>query len=143
MIGALEGRAAVVTGAGRGIGRAIAQRLAADGARVAISSTSAQSGEGSPHYCASKAAVIGLVRQLARELAPRGIRVNAVAPGPTDTPVMQGILAEWIKSMEASIPLGRMADPAEVAAAVAFLAGDQASFVTGSVLVANGGSYMF
>ena len=133
----------VVTGAGRGIGRAIAQRLAADGARVAISSTSAQSGEGSPHYCASKAAVIGLVRQLARELAPRGIRVNAVAPGPTDTPVMHGIPAEWIKSMEASIPLGRMADPAEVAAAVAFLAGDQASFVTGSVLVANGGSYMF
>lgn len=143
MIGALEGRAAVVTGAGRGIGRAIAQRLAADGARVAISSTSAQSGEGSPHYCASKAAVIGLVRQLARELAPRGIRVNAVAPDPTDTPVMQGIPAEWIKSMEAAIPLGRMADPAEVAAAVAFLAGDQASFVTGSVLVANGGSHMF
>ena len=113
------------------------------GSLVAISSTSAQSGEGSPHYCASKAAVIGLVRQLARELAPRGIRVNAVAPGPTDTPVMQGIPAEWIKSMEAAIPLGRMADPAEVAAAVAFLAGDQASFVTGSVLVANGGSYMF
>ena len=69
--------------------------------------------------------------------------MNAVAPGPSDTPVMQGIPAEWIKSMEASIPLGRMADPAEVAAAVAFLAGDQASFVTGSVLVANGGSYMF
>ena len=87
--------------------------------------------------------MIGLVRQLARDLAPRGIRVNAVAPGPTDTPVMQGIPAEWIKSMEASIPLGRMADPAEVAAAVAFLAGDQASFVTGLVLVANGGSYMF
>ena len=113
------------------------------GSLVAISSTSAQSGEGSPHYCASKAAVIGLVRQLARELAPRGIRVNAVAPGPTDTPIMQGIPAEWIQSMEAAIPLGRMADPAEVAAAVAFLAGDQASFVTGSVLVANGGSYMF
>ena len=111
------------------------------GSLVAISSTSAQSGEGSPHYCASKAARIGLVRQLARELAPRGIRVNAVAPGPTNTPVMQGIPPEWIASMEAGIPLGRLGDPAEIAAAVAFLVSDDASFVTGSVLTANGGSY--
>lgn len=113
------------------------------GSIVNISSTSAQSGEGSPHYCASKAAIIGLTRQLARELAPRNIRVNAVAPGPTNTPVMQGIPDEWIKSMEASIPLGRMADPAEIAAAVAYLASDDASFVNGSVLVANGASYYF
>jgi NAD(P)-dependent dehydrogenase (short-subunit alcohol dehydrogenase family) len=113
------------------------------GSFIAISSTSAQSGEGSPHYCASKAAIIGLVRQLSRELAPRKIRVNAVAPGPTNTPVMEGIPAEWINSMEAAIPLGHMADPAEIAAAVAYLAGDDASFVTGSVLVANGGSYFF
>lgn len=113
------------------------------GSIVNISSTSAQSGEGSPHYCASKAAIIGLTRQLARELAPRKIRVNAVAPGPTNTPVMQGIPDEWIKSMEASVPLGRMADPAEIAAAVAFLASDDASFVNGSVLVANGASYYF
>lgn len=113
------------------------------GSFIAISSTSAQSGEGSPHYCASKAAIIGLVRQLSRELAPRKIRVNAVAPGPTNTPVMQGIPDEWISSMEAGIPLGRMADPAEIAAAVAYLAGEDASFVTGSVLVANGGSYFF
>ena len=111
------------------------------GAIVAISSTSAQSGEGSPHYCASKAAILGLVRQLSRELAPRKIRVNAVAPGPTNTPVMSGIPAEWIASMEAGIPLGRLADPAEIAAAVAFLASDDASFCTGSVLTANGGSY--
>ncbi len=126
--------------------REFARVLAADGnpgTIINISSTSAQSGEGSPHYCASKAAVIGLTRQLARELAPRRIRVNAVAPGPTNTPIMQGIPEEWIASMEAAIPLGRMADPAEIAGAVAFLASEDASYVNGSVLVANGASYYF
>jgi len=126
--------------------REFARVLAEDGnpgAIINISSTSAQSGEGSPHYVTSKAAVIGLTRQLARELAPRKIRVNAVAPGPTNTPVMAGIPDEWIKSMEASVPLGRMADPSEIAAAVAYLASDDASFVNGSVLVANGASYYF
>jgi 3-oxoacyl-[acyl-carrier protein] reductase len=126
--------------------REFARVLAEDGnpgAIINISSTSAQSGEGSPHYVTSKAAIIGLTRQLARELAPRKIRVNAVAPGPTNTPVMAGIPDEWIKSMEASIPLGRMADPSEIAAAVAYLASDDASFVNGSVLVANGASYYF
>ncbi|HZU65554.1 MAG TPA: SDR family oxidoreductase [Novosphingobium sp.] len=142
-----EGWAAVMAvnldGAFR-LARAFTRLLAQDGhggSFIALSSTSAQSGEGSAHYCASKAGIIGLVRQLARELAPRGIRVNAVAPGPTDTPVMQGIPAEWITAMQQAIPLGRMADPAEIAAAVAFLASADASFVTGSVLAANGGSY--
>lgn len=126
--------------------REFARVLAEDGnpgSIINISSTSAQSGEGSPHYVTSKAAVIGLTRQLARELAPRRIRVNAVAPGPTNTPVMQGIPDEWIKSMEASVPLGRMAEPSEIAAAVAYLASDDASFVNGSVLAVNGASYYF
>ncbi|MCB2089469.1 MAG: SDR family oxidoreductase [Sphingomonadaceae bacterium] len=126
--------------------REFARVLAEDGnpgTIINISSTSAQSGEGSPHYCTSKAAVIGLTRQLARELAPRKIRVNAVAPGPTNTPIMQGIPPEWIASMEASVPLGRLADPSEIASAVAFLASEDASFVNGSVLVANGASYYF
>ncbi len=113
------------------------------GSIVNISSTSAQSGEGSPHYVTSKSALIGLTRQLARELAPRGIRVNAVAPGPTNTPIMHGLPQEWITSMEQSVPLGRMAEPSEVAGAVSYLLSDDASFVTGSVLVANGGSYCF
>jgi len=128
------------------VSREFARVLAEDGnagSIINISSTSAQSGEGSPHYVTSKAAIIGLTRQLARELAPRKIRVNAVAPGPTNTPVMAGIPDEWIKSMEASIPLGRMANPSELAAAVAYLASDDASFVNGSVLVANGASYYF
>ena len=113
------------------------------GSIVNISSTSAQSGEGSPHYVTSKSALIGLTRQLARELAARKIRVNAVAPGPTNTPIMQTIPPEWITSMEQAIPLGRMARPEEVANAVSYLLSDEASFVTGSVLVANGGSYYF
>ena len=113
------------------------------GSIVNISSTSAQSGEGSPHYVTSKTALIGLTRQLSRELAARGIRVNAVAPGPTDTPIMAGIPQEWITSMENSVPLGRMAKPSEIAASVSYLLSDDASFVTGSILVANGGSYSF
>ena len=113
------------------------------GSIVNISSTSAQSGEGSPHYVTSKTALIGLTRQLSRELAARGIRVNAVAPGPTDTPIMAGIPQEWITSMENSVPLGRLAKPSEIAASVSYLLSDDASFVTGSILVANGGSYSF
>ncbi|ARS25845.1 SDR family NAD(P)-dependent oxidoreductase [Sphingomonas sp. KC8] len=112
------------------------------GSIVNIASTSAASGEGPMHYVTSKAAIIGLTRGLARELASRGIRVNAVHPGPTDTPIMKGVPDTMVAAMEAAIPLGRMAQPSEVAAAVAFLASDQASYATGSVLTVNGGSYM-
>ena len=113
------------------------------GSVVNIASTAVQSGEGPVHYVTSKAALVGLTRALAREVASRGIRVNAVAPGPTDTPMMRSIPEEWIHSLEKAIPLGRLARPDEIAAAVRFLASDESSYVTGSVLVANGGSYFF
>lgn len=113
------------------------------GSIINIASTAVQSGEGPVHYVTSKAALVGMTRALAREVASRGIRINAVAPGPTDTPLMRSIPDEWITSLEKAIPLGRLGRPEEVAAAVRFLASDEASYITGSVLVANGGSYFF
>lgn len=114
----------------------------AGGSIVLIASTSAASGEGPIHYVTSKAAVVGLARGLSREVASRGIRVNAVHPGPTDTPIMANVPDSMRAQMAAAIPLGRMAQPAEIAGAVAFLASDDASFVTGAVIAANGGSYL-
>jgi 3-oxoacyl-[acyl-carrier protein] reductase len=111
------------------------------GAIVNISSTSALSGEGAPHYAASKAALIGLVRSLARELGPRGIRVNNVMPGPVNTPIMGNVPQDWKDSMVAAIPLGRIAEPDDIANVVAFVASDEAAMITGADIVANGGSY--
>lgn len=112
------------------------------GSIVSISSTSAFSGEGGAHYCATKAAILGLTRSLAEEVGPRGIRVNAVVPGPTLTPALLGISEEWRQSMASRVPLQRLAQPEEVARAVAYLASDDASYVTGQALCANGGMYM-
>ena len=109
------------------------------GVIVNLSSTAAVSGEGPSHYCASKAGVMGLTRSLARELAPSQIRVNTIVPGPTNTPMMAGIPDDWMQSMVKAIPLGRMCEPAEIAAVAAFLASDDASFITGQNIAVNGG----
>ena len=109
------------------------------GVIVNLSSTAAISGEGPSHYCASKAGVMGLTRSLARELAPSQIRVNTIVPGPTNTPMMAGIPDDWMQSMVKAIPLGRMCEPAEIAAVAAFLASDDASFITGQNIAVNGG----
>lgn len=113
------------------------------GSIVCIASVAAQSGTGPPHYTAAKGGVIGLVRSLAFEVAPRGIRVNAIAPGPIDTPMMRAAMADaHIPDMVARVPLRRVGEPDDIAAAVAFLASDDASYITGALLPVNGGLFI-
>jgi NAD(P)-dependent dehydrogenase (short-subunit alcohol dehydrogenase family) len=101
---------------------------------------------GSPrgvHYVASKGGVLSLTRAMALELAPHRIRVNAIAPGLTDTAQPRyGSSEAEIAETARSIPLGRMAQPEEVARAAVFLASENAGFVTGQTLHVNGGSYL-
>jgi 3-oxoacyl-[acyl-carrier protein] reductase len=93
-------------------------------------------------YSASKAALIGLTKTLAREYASRGITVNAVAPGFIETDMTAGLPEEAKKTILAQTPLGRIGSAEEVAAAVVFLASDEAGYVTGQVLRVNGGMYV-
>ncbi|MBW2618519.1 MAG: 3-oxoacyl-[acyl-carrier-protein] reductase [Deltaproteobacteria bacterium] len=110
---------------------------------VSIASVSGAWGNvGQANYGASKAGIMGLTKTVARELAPRNITVNAVAPGFIDTE-MTAVVPEKVKSMMlAQIPLGRMGDVQEVADLVAFLASEKAAYITGQVIHLNGGLYM-
>jgi len=121
--------------------RAVGPRMAARGrgAIVNVSSELALCGaELHTHYCAAKGAIIGLTKALAFELGPRGVRVNSVAPGATDT----ALLTDLWRTPEylGSLPLRRLSTPAEIAASVAFLASDAAGYVTGIVLSPNSGA---
>lgn len=109
------------------------------GVLINVSSTAIATGEGPAHYCASKAGVVGLTRSIARELAPQGIRANVLVPGPTNTPMMAGIPDEWRDQMIAAIPLGRMAEPEDLAGVASFLASDDAAYMTGQNVSVNGG----
>ncbi len=95
---------------------------------------------GQANYSASKAGVVGLTRTLALECAKAGITVNAVAPGATDTPMFAEVPEEIKAAITKSIPLRRMAKPSEIAAVHAFLCSDDASYVTGQLLYADGGA---
>jgi len=95
------------------------------------------------HYGASKAAVVGLTKSLALELAPYNITVNAIAPGLTDTDMTAGATPEEKKRALELIPLGRIGQPTDIAYAAVFLASDRASFITGQTLNVNGGEAMF
>ena len=113
---------------------------AGGGAIVTVSSMWGVAGaSGEVAYSASKAAVIGMTKALAKELAPSGIRVNCVAPGVTDTDMNACYDEDTMEVLAEKTPLGRIADPREIAEAIFFLASDKASFITGQTLTADGG----
>jgi 3-oxoacyl-[acyl-carrier protein] reductase len=97
---------------------------------------------GQANYAASKAAVIGFTKTVAREYASRSVTVNAVAPGFIDTAMTQGLSPEVKEALQKQIPLGRLGLPSDIAASVRFLVSDAASYITGQVLHVNGGMLM-
>ena len=110
---------------------------------INISSIVGETGNpGQANYVASKAGLIGLTKSLAQEIASRNITVNAVAPGFIDTDMTAGLSEELKQNMLAHIPLKRFGKPEDVAAAVKFLASEEAGYITGAVLNVNGGMYM-
>lgn len=110
---------------------------------VNISSVSGQAGQaGQVNYSASKAGVIGMTKALARELASRNVTVNAVAPGFIPTDLTNDLPAELKEQLIKTTPMGRMGTPEEIAYAVAFLASEEASYITGQVLAVDGGLIM-
>jgi 3-oxoacyl-[acyl-carrier protein] reductase len=110
---------------------------------IAISSVVGQMGNaGQANYAASKAGLIGFSKALSREVASRQVTVNVVAPGLIDTDMTKALTGEAQTDWAAQIPLARVGTPDDVAAAVCFLASDEASYITGQVIAVNGGMYM-
>ena len=110
---------------------------------INITSVVGQMGNaGQTNYAATKAGAEGFSRALAREIGSRGVTVNCVAPGFVETDMTEELDERLLNSMLDAVPMGRMAQPEEIAAAVSFLASDDASYITGAVLAVNGGMYM-
>ena len=110
---------------------------------VNISSINGQAGQiGQTNYAAAKAGMLGFSKALAQEGASRGVTVNALAPGYTETDMVRAVPANVLAQIIARIPVGRLGKPEEIARAVLFLVADEAGFITGSTLTVNGGQYM-
>lgn len=150
--GRVAGKAVIITGAAKGIGRASAELFAREGAFaveamgpdggsiICLSSISGLAGQSNQAvYGPAKFLASGLTKHLAVELAPRKIRVNAVAPGTIRTEAVASLLESYVEPMRAAHPMGRLGEPSEVAEAICFLASDAASFITGVVLPVDGG----
>src|SRR5258706_207059 len=138
MSSSLENKVALVTGGSRGIGRAIALEFAARGAVVVV------------NYNKSPEAAEEVVKKikdagakaLAREVAARNITVNAIAPGFVDTEILDAMTSETLEAAMKMVPLARKGKPEEIAYAAAFLASDEAAYITGQVLGVDGGMAM-
>ncbi|MBP1641385.1 MAG: 3-oxoacyl-[acyl-carrier-protein] reductase [Acidobacteria bacterium] len=127
------------------VARAVARGMYARrwGRVVAVSSASALVGQvGQTHYSAAKAGLLGFVKAFAREAAPFGVTVNAVAPGFVDTELLAQLPARKLEDYLKGVPLGRIGRPEEIASAIGFLASDAASYVTGQTLAVDGGLVM-
>ena len=110
---------------------------------ITVSSIVGQTGNfGQTNYAASKGAAISFTMSLAREVAKKGVTVNAVAPGFIQTDMLKGVPDAALEQVKAATPMGRLGQPEEVAAAIVFLADPRASFITGQVIAVNGGMYM-
>lgn len=110
---------------------------------VNISSVNGQKGQfGQTNYSAAKAGILGFTKALARELADQGVTVNAICPGYVATRMMEAVPEHILNGIIGQIPMGRLANPEEVAAAVAFLCADDSAYITGAELAVNGGLYM-
>jgi 3-oxoacyl-[acyl-carrier protein] reductase len=131
------------------IARAVAEHMVPrkSGAIVLTSSTSVNAGttggaagSGGPAYVSSKAAIVGLVRTLARSLGPSGIRVNGISPGVTETPMIANYSEENRALQKTRIPLGRLGQPEDIASVGAFLISEASSYINGEVIIVDGGS---
>ena len=133
-----------LTGAHLCIQQALQPMMRARAGRIVnLTSVVAQMGNsGQANYVAAKAGIIGLTKAIAMEIASRNITVNAVAPGFVETPMTEVLSSEVKENLKTRIPLGRMGSPRDVAAAIVFLASDEAGYITGHVLDVNGGMYL-
>ena len=130
-----------LTGGFRVAKRAVQKMMRARWGRIIfVSSVVGATGQaGQANYAASKAALVGLGRSLAREFASRSITVNIVAPGPIDTDMIDAVAEDRRELIEAAVPLGRFGSPDEVAGTIVFLASDAAAYTTGAVIPVDGG----